>query len=492
MRDTIQYRLGLVKADHFIQDMLHLAQKYDLSTLFPEIKILALADTRLEPEQTQIITSAGIRIFDHYQEMLAQLPDINTIILFKDGPEFVHNLRRDISPSISIIDAKTAYYLWQILIQEKLCLSCQTNLSQAQNMLRTIIDEVHEDFLLLNKNKTIVDANKNVYQRLGVSKTDILDKPCWSTWGKANQSCADANLHCPFDTVLKTGHKAEALHSRTDSQGHLQYFRIYIYPIKDNNGRITHLVEMRRDITKRTFMEKKLQQSEKMAAIGELSTFIAHEIRNPLFAIGGFANALLRMPELSDKAQKKARIILDESKRLDKILKSILNFARPTRADISEVDVHYIIKQTMDLFGIACNKQNIQVALDLKSGLPRAKADPGLIKQGLINIIKNAIECMPDGGDLRIKTLMEDKMICIKIKDTGPGIPAEHLAQIFNPFFSTKDKGSGLGLAMTKKIIDDLGGSLAIKSKVGQGTTVSLCLPPVLAVKNKSNENISI
>ena len=177
---------------------------------------------------------------------------------------------------------------------------------------------------------------------------------------------------------------------------------------------------------------------------------------------------------------------------MDKILKSILNFARPTRADISEVDVHYIIKQTMDLFGIACNKQNIQVALDLKSGLPRAKADPGLIKQGLINIIKNAIECMPDGGDLRIKTLMEDKMICIKIKDTGPGIPAEHLAQIFNPFFSTKDKGSGLGLAMTKKIIDDLGGSLAIKSKVGQGTTVSLCLPPVLAVKNKSNENISI
>jgi len=335
-----QYRLGLVKANDFIQDILHFAQKYDLLSLFPEIKLLALADTQLDPDLTKILTSAGIRIFDHYEEMLAQIPEINTIIFFMDGPEFIHILRQDFPPSLSVI------------------------------------------------------------------------------------------------------------------------------------------------------MKKKLQQSEQMAAIGELSTIIAHEIRNPLFAIGGFANALLRMPELSEKAQKKARIILDESKRLDKILKSILNFARPTRADISEVDVHEIIKQTMDLFEIACNKQNIHITLNLKSGLPRAKADPGLIKQGLINIIKNAMECMPDGGDLQIKTIMEDNMLCIKIKDTGPGIPAEHLSQIFNPFFSTKDKGSGLGLAMTKKIIDDLGGSLTIKSKVGQGTTVSLCLPPVLAVTDRINKNI--
>jgi len=490
--NTPQYRLALVKADDFIRDMVHLAQKYDLPTLFPEVKILGIADTRLEPDLAQVITSAGIRIFDHYQDMLAQIPDINTIIFLKNGPEFAHDLRRNLSPSISIIDSQTASYLWQTLVQEKLCLSCQTNLSHTQNMLQTIINEMHEDILILDRDKIILDANKNVSQRLGLSKTDILGRPCWSTWDKASQSCKEANLHCPFETVLRTGRKAEALHSRTDSQGHLQYFRIYIYPVKDNEGRITHLLEMRRDITERTFLEKKLQQSEKMAAIGELSTYIAHEIRNPLFAIGGFANSLLKMPELSKKAQKKAGIILDESKRLDEILKSILNFARPTKTDISEVEVHQIIKETMNLLGIGCKKQKIQVTLELKPGLPMAKADPGLIKQGLINIIKNAIECMPDGGQLRIKTFMEEKMLCLQIKDTGPGIPPEHLVKIFNPFFSTKKKGSGLGLAMTKKIIEDIGGRLELKSKVGQGTTVSIYLPPVLALKDKNTKNISI
>jgi signal transduction histidine kinase len=198
------------------------------------------------------------------------------------------------------------------------------------------------------------------------------------------------------------------------------------------------------------------------------------------------------MPELNSDAKKKAQIILDESKRLDGILKSILNFARPTEAKITEVDVNEIVSQTMELMGIGCRKQNIEVSLDLEEDLAQAKANPELVKQSLINIVKNAMEVMPDGGNLDIKTTICAQFICIQISDSGPGIDPQIQDKLFNPFFSTKEKGSGLGLAMTKKTIEDLGGEVELKSKKGEGTTVTLSLPPALAVQGQDPKNINI
>jgi signal transduction histidine kinase len=267
-----------------------------------------------------------------------------------------------------------------------------------------------------------------------------------------------------------------------DQEGRVQYFRIYTYPIFNESGELTHVVEMRRDITSRTRIEQRLQQSERLAAIGELSTYIAHEIRNPLFAIGGFANSLLRSDRLGEDDRSKVRIILDESKRLDGILKSILNFARPTNAKTHEVDVNSVVRETMEVMNLGCKQQGICMHRNLSPGLARAKGDPELLKQCLINMIKNSIEAMEEkGGDLTVSTAMEENFIVIRVEDNGRGIPEENLPKVFNPFFSTKDKGSGLGLAMTKKIVDELGGRVELDSAPGAGTTISLYLPPILA-----------
>ncbi|MGM0609496.1 MAG: two-component system sensor histidine kinase NtrB [Thermodesulfobacteriota bacterium] len=486
------FNVALIHPGEIIQNIFSLAREYDLQAFFPEIQLIGITGEGLSEEQKHIADAAGIKIYPDYRRMLDKDENIDTIVILKNDPKLLKRLREELSPEVSILDYRAALFIWEVVVQERLCLSCQTHLSHTQTLLRTILDEVREDILLLDVNKKIVDVNQNVYLRLGLDKEDLIGQPCWKTWSRDGESCKDKKYPCPFDTVLKTGKKAEALHTRVDNQGHLSYFRVYVYPITNAQNQITNLVEMRRDITHRTYMEKRLQQSEKLAAIGELSTYIAHEIRNPLFAIGGFANSLLRVPELGKKARKKVQIILDESKRLDGILKSILNFARPTEAKTTEVDVNKIVTQTMDLMEIGCRKQRIEVNMHLQEDLAQARGNPEFIKQGLINIVKNAMEVMPEGGMLDIKTSICDQYICIMVIDSGPGIAAGIQEKIFNPFFSTKEKGSGLGLAMTKKTIEDMGGKVELKSKPDEGTCVTLLLPPVLALETQKDPNVNI
>jgi signal transduction histidine kinase len=286
---------------------------------------------------------------------------------------------------------------------------------------------------------------------------------------------------------VATGRKADAVHTRLDSNGRLEYYRVYTYPLFDDDGELAYVVEMRRDITRRTHTEHRLQQARKMAAIGELSTYIAHEIRNPLFAIGGFARSLLRDESLGEEARGKVNIILEEARRLDGILKAILNYAKPTEAQASEVDLNIVAGETVHLMGLGCGEKHVELETSLAPGLAQARGEPELLKQCLINMVKNSMEAMGQGGGrIVVTTGMEGKQVFVRVDDDGPGIPDDVKLRVFNPFFSTKDDGSGLGLAMTRKIVEDVGGSVRLVSRVGEGTSVTIYLRPALAVSDET------
>jgi signal transduction histidine kinase len=244
---------------------------------------------------------------------------------------------------------------------------------------------------------------------------------------------------------------------------------------------------MRRDITQRRAMENRLQQAERLASIGELSTYMAHEIRNPLFSISGFANSLMRDKDVGIKAREKLSIILDESRRLDEVLRSLLNFTRPTEAQVAEVDLNELVEATMDVMQLPCSNQNVVPHVTLEEGMARVHASPDLIKQCLINLIKNALEAMESGGKLFVTTAMNQDMAMLAVEDTGVGIPLDIRDKIFSPFFSTKDKGVGLGLAQIHKIVGELGGRVDLVSMEGVGTKVTLFLPPSLAVEDSDD-----
>ncbi|MBI4805726.1 MAG: PAS domain-containing protein [Desulfovibrio sp.] len=358
--------------------------------------------------------------------------------------------------------------------------ACALTLIQERNLLSSVIDQIPDDIVILDASSCVVDINRAAMDRLGGHREDFLGKQCWEALTGFKGICEPEGDVRRWETVRKGG-KHEEVFTTVDAKGRMQYFRVYMYPVLDEGGEVTHVMVLRRDITQGTYMERRLQQSEKLAAVGELSTYVAHEIRNPLFAIAGFANSLLRSNTLDDKVRAKVSIILEESNRLDKILKSLLNFSRPTQGMEGQVDVAQVAMQTMELMGLACQKQEIEVKVEVSPGLPLAKGDPELVKQCIINMVKNSMEAMPEGGSLVMRCFLRADHVVIELEDTGRGIAPENLDQVFNPFFSTKDKGSGLGLAMTKKILDEIGGSVELESEVGKGTAVRLVMPPLIA-----------
>ncbi len=424
----------------------------------------------------------GLAIHDTLRDLARESPDLD--ILFALGSGEIFERARALAPDKTLVfgPAESVFFL-TLFDPERLCLSCRLDLSRTRTLFETVMDEVQEELILIDASGRIVDVNKRVWESRGRPREEFLTRHLWEVFSGHDRLCEGPDTDCPALRSLRTGRKSEAVHSFVDENGRLHYHRVAAYPIFDSQGRLSHVAEVRRDVTNRTRMEQRLQQSERLASIGELSTYLAHEIRNPLFAISGFANSLMRNESLDENAREKAGIILQESRRLDGILASILNFARPTEGagDAGgEVDVNELVRETMNVMTLDCEKLCIVPSMELAAGLPLGKGDPELLKQALINLVKNAKEAMPSGGALTIRTGLRRGRVALSVEDTGVGIAAADLPKVFNPFFSTKDKGAGLGLAMIKKIFDDLGGDVHIESVEGKGTTVTLALPPAL------------
>ena len=397
-------------------------------------------------------------------------------------------IRNSIPEATSLIDHKAAIFLCGLHSMLQVSSHCQVHLDRQKALLQTIIDEVREDILLLDMEGRVLDVNKNVAKRTGKEKSQLLGKPCWQvqTLSDGLPFCSKTDPRCPFHSTLARKKAAEAMVTRVAPDGRLLYFRIYTYPIFNSHGSMTHVLVMRRDITERTHQEKHQQHTEKLSVIGEMSTYLAHEIRNPLFAIGGFTNSLLKSKNLTDDEKEKLHIISEETKRLDKMLKSILNFSRPSRTTDSTADLNKVMQETVDLMKIGYGKRGIRFLTYTYPNLPLINGEPEMVKQCLVNLIKNSMEAMPEGGDISLSTGTELDCVSITVADTGVGMDEKEMANIFSPFYSTKEQGCGLGLAMINKIVDEYGGKVELTSKLGEGTTITLCFPPVCAVGNEN------
>ncbi|WP_243544919.1 two-component system sensor histidine kinase NtrB [Pseudodesulfovibrio tunisiensis] len=446
-----------------------------------EIGIVAAALPGETPMPSGYESGTGIPTYAGFRTMLEKHPEINMVIEASGRQSVVTELRASLPAAITIVERGAANFFIKLLTSDKMWVACKLDLMHTQSMLKTIVDQMDEEILFLTREGTVRDANRTVLSRVGLSKKQVVGKSMCDVFGTPESITCEGGKD-PFAETVKSGEPADATYSQVGEDGRVQYFRIYTYPIKDEDGSLNHVVAVRRNITQRRAIENRLRQAEKLASIGELSYYIAHEIRNPMFTISGFANSLMRTEGLADKSREKLGIILEESKRLDEILKSLMNFTRPTGAEVHEVDLNDVTRATMDVMTFPCTNQGIDVVLDLDESVARVRGNPDLIKQCLINLVKNSIEAMPNGGKLVVATGMSRDKAVLTVEDTGCGIPADIRDKIFSPFFSTKGKGSGLGLAQTKIIMEEIGGDVDLVSRVNMGTKVSLVMPPLLAV----------
>ncbi len=220
--------------------------------------------------------------------------------------------------------------------------------------------------------------------------------------------------------------------------------------------------------------ERLLQKSEKLALLGQMAAGIAHEIRNPLTSIKGFVQLF------KDQNQQKEYydIVLSELDRINAIVGEFLVLAKPSAAVYSEQDVKELIRDVVTLFNNQSLLNNVQIFVEFDRDLPMISCEQNQLKQVLLNLLKNAIEAMPMGGIVEIRAMAkEDGKISIQVTDQGMGIPEDRIPTLGEPFYTTKEKGTGLGLMTSYKIIESHNGELVISSKVNEGTTIEIILP---------------
>lgn len=324
---------------------------------------------------------------------------------------------------------------------------------------------------------SILEANAAAARTHGYTIEELKTMKITDLDSEVAASCAPARL----ERILNGEWiKTEAEHRKKDGS---------VFPIEISAGVFEfmnhkYVLAIDRDITERKEAEEKLQRAEQIKVAGELATGLAHEIKNPLAGIKVSIEALSSEQYLSEEDRGVLVKVIDEIKRIESLMKGLLNFAKPPRSQLVGTDVNAVLDTVA---GLALQNHHhstqksgkIALIKDFDGGVPMITADPMQLKQVFMNLLMNAVDAMPGGGALTMKTRYDaaTQTVRVEISDTGKGIDAAVSDKIFQPFFTTKAKGTGLGLAISKRLVEDHGGKIGIEPNAGGGATFKVSLP---------------
>lgn len=251
--------------------------------------------------------------------------------------------------------------------------------------------------------------------------------------------------------------------------------------LTDESGEITGVVVVIRDVTEIKDLNEEVARHKRLVALGKLSAGIAHEIRNPLSSIRGLAQFVFNSFSKTDERKEDLNTIIQEVDRLNKLVIQVLDFAKFKKPNLTFFSLNDLLRKIAELFKLEIKDKQIKFNLELSPDISQIQADEDQIRQILMNVIINAIQAIPKKGEIKIKTekalLRGAAAIKFIIEDSGIGIPEKDFNQIFDPFFSTKEKGSGLGLSIVYKLVEAHQGEIKVESKEGEGTKFVIFLP---------------
>ena len=341
------------------------------------------------------------------------------------------------------------------------------NVSLARTELKNIFESMTDMVYFTDTEFTIKRINQAVVKRIGKPEEEIIGKKCYEIFHGKSEPWEE----CPH---LKAKDFEKPFVGEIEDPYLGGTFVVSNSPIFDSSNNLVGTVHISRDITEIQTLRERVTHSERMAALGELAARVAHEIRNPLISIGGFARRLEK--RLADDTKEYARIIVNEVTRLENILKEILGFVKSSRVMRHKADINKLLNEIITFITPEILEKKNTIQKDLCEIPLMASMDNDRIKEAILNLITNATQAT-NYGSITIKTTRVDNEAVIELSDTGCGIQQEDIKNIFNPFFTTKSAGTGLGLTVTHKIIQEHNGKIKVESSTGRGTTFKIHLP---------------
>ncbi len=248
--------------------------------------------------------------------------------------------------------------------------------------------------------------------------------------------------------------------------------------------KVDKLAEAQRKVAEST---RRLLKVERLSVLGQITSQLAHEMRNPLTVIGGFAHSILKKMDPGNSNYEYMKIIVKETERMENILNNVLNFSKPDKFNLERVNLSDLVDQTLEMMESEINATKFSIIKAPMPNLPLVKANPDLIRQALLNIFRNAVWAMPQGGILSVSTKPVDTMVRVEVRDTGCGIPLQYQNNVFDAFFTTKPDACGLGLTVSAEIIKNHGGKISVTSLAGKGSTFNIELPVTEGEKGEKN-----
>lgn len=355
--------------------------------------------------------------------------------------------------------------------------------SEPTGYYATVLDSVGDGVIVVSREGVVTLMNPAAEELTGRSRRQTLDLPFASAF---------SSEPVLVEMVQRT---AESGVSRSDqdnvvlkSGGRLIPVSATTVPLLQPHGEAIGVILTLRDITSIRELEAAVRQADRLSTLGTLAAGLAHEVKNPLGGIKGAAQLLERELDPDSELLEYPRVMIREAERIDKIIRQLLELASPKGPRYTPVNLHMVLGDIILLQREAAGARDVCIATGFDPSIPPLMADEAQLTQVFLNLIRNALEAMPEGGKLTVTSRVvsdyqlgrdtgRSRMVAVEVADTGPGIAPENLPKVGTPFFSTKEGGTGLGLAICQKIVAEHRGILKIDSQPGQGTRISVLLP---------------
>ncbi len=358
----------------------------------------------------------------------------------------------------------------------------QENLNEVHELVselekyRQIIETANDAVVSINRYHEVVFMNRAAETMFGYQRNEILGGDLAplipSEYRKDHKRFVERYVRTRQARFI--GHVAQVQAERRDGKR----FPISIsFSVAETNNELL-LTAIMRDLTAERDLAMQVKRAERLAAVGQMVATVSHEIRTPLTLIGGFAGQLLKERGLSERGKRKMGIVVEEVARLEKMLSELNDLSRVQPYDWEELDVAEVVDHVKALMGPQLKRDRFFFHLRKEKGLAKVVADRSRLSQVFINLVNNAVQASVPGDEIIMEmSAGNDGGVDIRVRDFGAGIPAKHMEEIFNPFFTTKKRGTGLGLPLAKRIVEEHGGKIDLQSDVGSGTVATVRLP---------------